>query len=107
MRRAIPAAGTTTPTLGACSTFTRSAEGPLTEEPVAVPASNENGAAAALSQALLRLSGERRALIKLRYVEGLEVREMAEILGIPEGTVKSRLYSARQQIRDIMERSDR
>ena len=77
----------------------------LTEEPLAISGESENGAAAALSQALRKLSGERRALINLRYVEGFDVREMAKILDIPEGTVKSRLHSARQQIQDIMERS--
>lgn len=76
------------------------------EEPL-IPPESENGAAAAFGQALCKLSGERRALINLRYVEGFEVREMAEILDIPEGTVKSRLHSARQQIQDIMKRSDR
>ncbi len=83
----------------------RGEEEPLTEEPL-IPDQSENGAAAALSQALRKLSGERRALINLRYVEGFDVREMARILDIPEGTVKSRLHSARQQIQDIMERSD-
>lgn len=82
-------------------------EAPLTEEPATSPDSGSNGAAAALADALARLSGERRALIHLRYVEGFEVREMAEILDIPEGTVKSRLHSTRQQIQEIMERSDR
>ena len=84
----------------------RGEEEPFTGEPLN-PAESENGAAAVLSQALRKLSGERRALINLRYVEGFEIREMARILDIPEGTVKSRLHSARQQIQDIMKRSDR
>ncbi len=86
----------------------REAEGPLTEEHLAAPpAASENGAVGLLREALRRLPGERRALINLRYVEGFEIREMAEILGVPEGTVKSRLHSARQQLQDTVERMDR
>jgi len=60
-----------------------------------------------LKGALARLPGERRALLGLRYAEGYSTGEIAEILGVPEGTVKSRLYHAREQLRRLMEgRSD-
>lgn len=56
-----------------------------------------------LKSALARLPGEQRALLSLRYAEGYGTGEIADILGVPEGTVKSRLYHAREQLRQLME----
>jgi RNA polymerase sigma-70 factor (ECF subfamily) len=56
-----------------------------------------------LQTALRSLSLRQRALIILHYQEGFSIAEMAEILSIPEGTVKSRLYHARNRIRAEME----
>ena len=60
-----------------------------------------------LRRGLRRLDGERRRLLALRYVDELELSEIAEVLGIPEGTVKSRLHHAREQLRDVIERLER
>lgn len=57
-----------------------------------------------LEQALARLPGETRALLALHYTDGYDMGEIAEILGVPEGTVKSRLHSARERLRKLMER---
>lgn len=38
----------------------------------------------------------------LRYFEDLSIPEIAEILGVPEGTVKFRLHAARQKIRQVL-----
>ncbi len=59
-----------------------------------------------LQTALQGLSLRQRALIILHYQEGFSVAEIAEILTIPEGTVKSRLYHARNGIRTRMEDTD-
>lgn len=56
-----------------------------------------------LEEALTRLSGEARALLALHYTDGYDMGEIAEILGIPEGTVKSRLSTARERLRKLME----
>ena len=50
--------------------------------------------------ALLELSFEHRAILLLREVEGLSVEQVAQSLGLPEGTVKSRLSRAREALRD-------
>jgi RNA polymerase sigma-70 factor (ECF subfamily) len=54
-----------------------------------------------MADALERLEPDVRALIWLREVEGYRNDELAAIFGIPEGTVKSRLHSAREHLRKI------
>jgi RNA polymerase sigma factor (sigma-70 family) len=56
-----------------------------------------------LREALRSLGPEQRALMAMYYVEDLSVREIAEVLGIPVGTVKSRLYHARERLRAVLE----
>lgn len=50
-----------------------------------------------------KLPEKERLLIKLRDIDGLPYGEIAEILGIPEGTVKSRLHSAREKLKKYLE----
>jgi RNA polymerase sigma-70 factor (ECF subfamily) len=52
-----------------------------------------------LNEALARLEAEERALLWLREVEGYSYAEMSDILGVPLGTVKSKLFSARAALR--------
>jgi RNA polymerase sigma-70 factor (ECF subfamily) len=54
-------------------------------------------------QAFARLSAEQRALLLLVSVEGLSYKEAAETLGIPIGTVMSRLSRARAALRELTE----
>jgi len=54
-------------------------------------------------QAIGRLSEEHRAILLLREMEGLCYTEIAEILDLPVGTVRSRLHRARNQLRDRLE----
>ena len=42
----------------------------------------------------------------LKYLEDFAVDEIAEILSLPEGTVKSRLHHARKQLKQLMEKED-
>ena len=53
--------------------------------------------------AVLSLPGKYRAVIHLHYFEGLSVAEMARMLHIPEGTVKSQLSRGRALLRDMLE----
>jgi RNA polymerase sigma-70 factor (ECF subfamily) len=48
--------------------------------------------------ALSRLTAEHRAVLALFSLDGLSHREIAETLGIPEGTVWSRLHLARKKL---------
>ena len=56
----------------------------------------------AIEDALMRITPELRAVVVLRHVMQLSYEDMAEALALPEKTVKSRLYSARQQLRSIL-----
>lgn len=49
---------------------------------------------------------DQSTLLSLRYLEDFELGELAEILGIPEGTVKSRLHHASAALRARLERMD-
>lgn len=58
-------------------------------------------AAILIEQALACLEPELRSLLWLREVEGYTCAELATMLDIPLGTVKSRLFAAREQLRCI------
>ncbi|MCX5676298.1 MAG: sigma-70 family RNA polymerase sigma factor [Planctomycetota bacterium] len=55
---------------------------------------------ALVQQALGALDEEHRTVVVLRDIQHCDYREMAEILGVPAGTVKSRLHRARLMLRD-------
>jgi RNA polymerase sigma-70 factor (ECF subfamily) len=52
--------------------------------------------------AYLRLSEEHREVLLLVAIEGLQYEEAASVLGVPLGTVRSRLSRARQALRDAL-----
>ena len=52
--------------------------------------------------ALLRLTDEQREVILLRHFAGLSYREIAEAIEMPEKTVKSRLFAARQRLGELL-----
>jgi RNA polymerase sigma-70 factor (ECF subfamily) len=61
-----------------------------------------------LQQAIDGLSARHRVVIVLYYLEGLSLKEIAYVTGVPEGTVKSRLHYARENLkRAILEQDAR
>jgi RNA polymerase sigma-70 factor (ECF subfamily) len=58
--------------------------------------------ASAMSVALSRIRPEYREVVVLRYQEGLTHPEIAEILGLPSGTVKTYLHRARKELAVIL-----
>jgi RNA polymerase sigma-70 factor (ECF subfamily) len=56
-----------------------------------------------LDGAFARLEPEQRALIVLRHYAGMETAEIAQVLGIPHGTVRSRLHHAHRVMRAAIE----
>jgi RNA polymerase sigma-70 factor (ECF subfamily) len=57
----------------------------------------------ALERAFRRLSGDQRAVVVLHYYDGLSQREVADAMGLPLGTVKSRLFHATRALRAALE----
>lgn len=55
-------------------------------------------------KALTQLSDEHRAILVLREMEGCNYETIAEVLGVPLGTVRSRLYRARLQLKEVLSR---
>jgi RNA polymerase sigma-70 factor, ECF subfamily len=55
-------------------------------------------------RAIADLPPEWQAIVLLSFVEGFSYKEIADILGCPIGTVMSRLYRARQSLRQRLER---
>jgi RNA polymerase sigma-70 factor (ECF subfamily) len=56
-----------------------------------------------IEHAIARLRPEYRSCILLRHVEGRAYEEIADILGLPLGTVKTYIHRARAELRDILE----
>jgi RNA polymerase sigma-70 factor (ECF subfamily) len=57
-----------------------------------------------IQDGLMMLSVDQRAVIVLKHMQGLSYREIAQILDLPEKTIKSRLFSARQTFKDILKK---
>lgn len=60
-----------------------------------------------LDDALCQLRPEWREPVVLRDVGGLDYADIAEQLGIPPGTVRSRIARGRRQLADLLDRADR
>lgn len=56
----------------------------------------------AVASALLELEENMRALLLLHYYEGLDLKEIGLVLKIPEGTVKSRLHTAKGKLKEVL-----
>jgi len=57
----------------------------------------------ALGAAMAQVSAEQRAVIELTYYHGCAYREIAEIMGCPVDTVKTRMFHARRRLRQLLE----
>lgn len=54
----------------------------------------------AVRESLLEVDASQRELLVLYYYEGMDLSEMAGVLDVPQGTVKSRLFEARKVLRE-------
>jgi RNA polymerase sigma-70 factor (ECF subfamily) len=74
-----------------------------------LPAADSHAATIArltLEPAFARLTPEQRIIVVLRFWRDLSVDEIAERLGVPDGTVKSRLHYALKALREAVESSE-
>jgi RNA polymerase sigma-70 factor (ECF subfamily) len=51
----------------------------------------------------MTLRTDQRAVVVLRHFLGCSYHDLSDILGVPEKTVKSRLFSARQLLKDALQ----
>ena len=90
---------------------TTSLENPATESQLQLPSdlpAPEAGLvqrerAAQLMQALGQLSEEHRHILVLREMEEMDYSAISDVLGLPVGTVRSRLHRARMQLKELLE----
>jgi RNA polymerase sigma-70 factor (ECF subfamily) len=61
---------------------------------------------AGLLAALAELSFEQREVLSLRFGQDMSVQETAAVLGVPEGTIKSRTFTALRRLRDCLRQHD-
>ena len=78
---------------------------PLHTEPVQ-PASGESDDDRQVRQIVQRLKNNSRVVINLYYFEELSIGEISDALEIPAGTVKSRLHTARAELKQIWENTE-
>lgn len=57
-----------------------------------------------IQSGLMLLKVDHRAVIVLKHMQGLSYEEIGQILDLPEKTVKSRLFTARQVLKDILKK---
>lgn len=78
---------------------------PLSEqhELIAAPEPATTANSSDLAKALATLAAPERLVLQLHYFHELELTQIALIIDIPLGTVKSRLYRARQQLQQRLE----
>lgn len=62
----------------------------------------EGEVAHAVGDALARLPFKQRVVATLYYLDDMDVQEIADLLGVPEGTVKSRLHYGRARLRTLL-----
>ena len=57
----------------------------------------------AVPEAFARLTSEHQEVLQLAVVEGLGIREVSEVLQVPQGTVMSRMSRARASLRSVLQ----
>jgi RNA polymerase sigma-70 factor (ECF subfamily) len=67
---------------------------------------DSTGAREELAAAVAQLTGKQRDVVELCLVEELSIAAAAQVLGVPEGTVKSRLADARARLRELLRSSE-
>ncbi|MBI4367651.1 MAG: sigma-70 family RNA polymerase sigma factor [Deltaproteobacteria bacterium] len=72
----------------------------LSDDPETALAKKDKGAK--LRQALTALSAEHREIVDLVYYHEKSVEEVAGIVGIPEATVKTRMFYARKKLSELL-----
>jgi RNA polymerase sigma-70 factor (ECF subfamily) len=74
----------------------------VSEEPLPDEDLDQQRLHGSLMRAMDQLSADHRAVVDLTYFHGMGYREIAEIVGCPVDTVKTRMFHARRRLRQAM-----
>ena len=88
--------------LNVCDDMRRRAQRMSPEEWLDVASEDQTGRETPMLDALMSLEEKFRLPLQLRYVEEYSVSEVARMLRLPQGTVKSRLARGRDKLRQIL-----
>lgn len=55
-----------------------------------------------IQNGIQQLPPTQRIVLNMFYLENLTLKEVSHVLGIPEGTIKSRLFTARESLKEIL-----
>jgi RNA polymerase sigma-70 factor (ECF subfamily) len=76
------------------------------DEPAAGASTGDRWEADPVLRVMAELPDDQRAILALHYLEGMGIAEIAGVLRVPAGTVKSRLYHARNGLKRELERNE-
>jgi RNA polymerase sigma-70 factor, ECF subfamily len=76
--------------------------GPAPSDRSPLEEATERDLKSAVERALANVSEKNRAALVLFAIEGLSYQEVADILGISVGTVMSRIFNARQRLKELL-----
>ena len=76
------------------------------ERPQTLSSNTRTEAKLDIAELLKKLSPEHREVIVLRELENLSYEAIAELLAVPRGTIESRLFRARQLLRELVSRHE-
>lgn len=82
--------------------FEKLQEGIISPEKSADDLSSDNDTSRIVERTLMKLGADHRVVVVLSHFRELSYKEISDVLGISEKKVKSRLYTARQQLRRML-----
>ncbi|MCH9652961.1 MAG: RNA polymerase sigma factor [Planctomycetes bacterium] len=59
-----------------------------------------------IQQGIKALSTSSQQILSMKYMDHMSTQDISQALGIPEGTVKSRLHHAREQLKQVIQRNE-
>lgn len=67
---------------------------------------NKSHVQSIIQQGIKALSTSSQQILSMKYMDHMSTQEISQALGIPVGTVKSRLHHAREQLKQVIQRSE-
>jgi RNA polymerase sigma-70 factor (ECF subfamily) len=78
------------------------AEALVDDAPTPETRANDRGLTDMMARLIERLPPEQQAVLQLSYYQEMSVEQVAEVIGCPVNTVKTRMYYARQHLKKML-----